>query len=255
MRQDPREDDEQHLLETKPFLAHLEDLRWTIIRCVGALAAGITICAFSVRSILLILYVPYIEAGRSPKDLINIGVADPFSIHMSISVLGGVILSLPAMLYFVGQFLLPALMPREKRYLAPVFFGGTVLFIAGVVFCYCFVLKVALSFFLGYSTYLGFEATWTAKELVDFEVQMLIGFGLAFEFPLVLIVLNLLGMVSSRQLATTRRYAAFAIFMAACCIIPSTDPFTLALFSVPLYALYESCVWIAWMLERKREKV
>jgi sec-independent protein translocase protein TatC len=82
---------------------------------------------------------------------------------------------------------------------------------------------------------------------------MLIGFGLAFEFPLVLVVLNILGIISSRQLASKRRHAAFAIFVAACCIIPSTDPFTLSLFSVPLYVLYEGSIWIAWILERRRE--
>jgi hypothetical protein len=109
-------------------------------------------------------------------------VVDPFSIHMEISIFGGIILALPAMLFFAGQFLLPALMPREKRYLGPVFAAGTLLFILGVVFCYSFVLRTALQFFLSYSSYLGFEATWTAKELIDFEVQMLIGFGLAFEF-------------------------------------------------------------------------
>jgi sec-independent protein translocase protein TatC len=255
MPQDRREDEEPPSLETKPFLAHLEDLRWTIIRCVGALAAGMTVCAFTARYILQVLYRPYIETGRDPKTLLNFGVVDPFSIHMEISIFGGIILALPAMLFFAGQFLLPALMPREKRYLGPVFAAGTLLFILGVVFCYSFVLRTALQFFLSYSSYLGFEATWTAKELIDFEVQMLIGFGLAFEFPLVLIVLNLLGIISSRQLAGKRRHAAFAIFVAACCIIPSTDPFTLSLFSVPLYALYEGSIWIAWFIERRREAV
>src|ERR1700761_8481065 len=101
-------------LETKPFLAHLEDLRWTIIRCVGALAVGVVICAFTARSILKALYLPYIEAGGDPKGLLNFGVVDPFSIHMEISVFGGVLVSLPLMLYFIAQFLLPALTLREK---------------------------------------------------------------------------------------------------------------------------------------------
>ena len=94
----------------------------------------------------------------------------------------------------------------------------------------------------------------TAKALIDFEVQMLIGFGVAFELPLVILVLNLLGLVSAEQLAAKRRHAAFAIFIAACCIIPSTDPFTLSLFSVPLYVLYEGSIWIAWLIERRRER-
>jgi sec-independent protein translocase protein TatC len=251
----PDDDDVRAGLETKPFLAHLEDLRWTIFRCVAALAAGICVCAFTARYILKALYVPYREAGQDPEKLFNFGVIDPFSIHMEISVFGGLILSLPLLLYFIGQFLLPALTPREKRFMLPIFSAGALLFAIGVTFCYAFVLKAALQFFFSYSEYLGFAATWTAKALIDFEVQMLLGFGLAFEFPLVILVLNLLGIVSAAQLAGKRRHAALIIFIAACCIIPSTDPFSLSLLSVPLYVLYEACIWIARIMERRRAAV
>jgi len=246
------EDDVRTGLETKPFLAHLEDLRWTIIRCVGALAISVTICAFTAKYILKALYYPYRMAGQDPQKLINFGVVDPFSIHMEVSVFGGLILALPLLFYFVGQFLFPALTPREKRFLGPIFAAGTLLFVVGVTFCYAFVLKTALQFFLGYNDYFGFGTMWTAKALIDFEVQMLIGFGLAFEFPLVIFGLNLMGIVSSGQLASKRRHAAFVIFVAACCIIPSTDPFSLSLLSVPLYVLYEACIWIARIVESRK---
>jgi sec-independent protein translocase protein TatC len=248
----PDDDDIRAGLETKPFLAHLEDLRWTIIRCAGALAVGVCLCAFTAKYILQALYVPYRQAGRDPKDLFNLGVVDPFSIHMEISIFGGVILSLPLLLYFVGQFLLPALTPREKRFLAPIFAAGAMLFLVGVTLCYAFVLRATLVFFLDYSNYLGFSTMWTAKGLIDFEVQMLAGFGLAFELPLVILVLNLLGIVSAEQLAAKRRHAAFFIFVAACCIIPSTDLFSLSALSVPMYLLYEACIWIARIVERRR---
>ena len=246
------EDDVRPGLETKPFLAHLEDLRWTIIRCIGALAVGVTVCAFTAKYILRALYHPYRLAGQDPHKLINFGVVDPFSIHMEISLFGGAILALPFLLYFIGQFLLPALTPREKRFLAPIFAVGSLLFLIGVTFCYFFVLKATLQFFVAYSNYFGFDSMWTAKSLIDFEVQMLIGFGLAFELPLVILVLNLFGIVSSEQLASKRRHAAFAIFIAACCIIPSTDLFSLSVLTVPMYVLYEACIWIARIVERRR---
>jgi sec-independent protein translocase protein TatC len=248
----PDEDDLRAGLETKPFLEHLEDLRWTIIRCVAALAVGMTVCAFSVKYILDALYRPYILSGQDPKTLVNWGVVDPFSIHMEISIFGGIIVSLPLLLYFIGQFLLPALTPRERRMLAPIFAIGSLLFIIGVVFCYTLVLRTTLTFFLGYSKYLGFTTMWTAKGLIDFEVQMLVGFGLAFELPLVIFVLNLLGIVSAAQLASKRRHAGFAIFAAACCINPSTDLFSLSLLSVPMYLLYEASIWIARNVEKRR---
>ena len=95
---------------------------------------GVTVCAFTARYILKLLYRPYIQAGRSPKDLFNLGVVDPFSIHMEISIFGGIILALPLILYFIGQFLLPALTPKEKGYLAPAFVAGAGLFCMGVFF-------------------------------------------------------------------------------------------------------------------------
>jgi len=249
---DEDKDDERPGLETKPFLAHLEDLRWTIIRCAGALGVGVVICAFTAKYILKALYHPYRQTGQDPKNLVNFGVVDPFSIHMEISLFGGVILSLPLLLYFIGQFLLPALTPREKRFLAPIFAAGALLFVIGVTFCYTLVLKATLQFFIAYSSWFGFSTMWTAKTLIDFEVQMLLGFGLAFEMPLIIMVLNILGLVSSAQLASKRRHAAFGIFIAACCIIPSTDLFSLSVLSVPMYLLYEACIWIAYIMERRK---
>ena len=242
-------------LETKPFLAHLEDLRWTIIKCLAALVCGMVLCAFLARQILELLYRPLRQTGHDPKEILrNMGVVDPFSIHMEISLFGGVIVSLPLLLYFLGQFLLPALTAREKRFLAPVFGAGAGLFVIGVVFCYELVLRATLKFFLGYNDYFGWSTMWTAKALIDFEVQMLVGFGLAFEMPLVILVLNLFGLVSSAQLASKRRHAAVIIFIAACCIIPSTDLFSLSVLSLPMYLLYEACIWIARMVERRRAR-
>lgn len=247
------EDDERAGLETKPFLAHLEDLRWTIIRCIVVLVLAMTVCAFAANEILQGLYQPLREAGRDPKDfLFTLNPTDPFSLHMEISFFGGLILSLPFLIYYIGQFLLPALTPREKRFLLPVFLAGSVLFFTGVAFCYFLVLKTSLEFFLGYNQWLGFEAKWTVKALVDFEVQMLLGFGCAFELPLVLLVLNILGLVSSSQLAGKRRHAVVIIFIAVCCIIPSTDLFSLSILFVPMYLLFESCIWISRIMENRR---
>ena len=253
MTQNPRPpEDEPADLETKPFLAHLEDLRWTLIRCGAALLVAVVACAFGVKLILRLLYHPYRQAGGDPAKLINIDVTGPFSVHMEISLFGGIIAALPFMLYFIGDFLLPALMPREKKFLAPVFGAGAMLFVVGVGFCYFLVLSTALRFFDDYSGWLGISPTWTLKNLIDFEVQMLVAFGIAFELPLILLVLNLLGIVSAAQLAAQRRNAIFIIFVAACCIVPSTDLFSLTLMSAPLYVLFETCIFLARIFDRRK---
>jgi sec-independent protein translocase protein TatC len=253
MTQNPRPpDDEMADLETKPFLAHLEDLRWTIFRCVGALLIAVVACAFGVKYILRALYHPYRQAGGDPAKLINIDVTGPFAVHVEISLFGGLILALPFMLYYLGQFLLPALTSRERGFLAPVFAAGAGLFVFGVCFCYFIVLAAALRFFNQYSGWLGINPTWTLKNLIDFEVQMLIGFGIAFEMPLVLLVLNLLGIISSAQMASKRRHAFFIIFVSACCIVPSTDIFSLSVMTLPLYLMFEGCIFLARIFERRK---
>ena len=254
MTQSPRPpDDDMADLETKPFLAHLEDLRWTLIKSGFALLMGVTACAFGAKFLLKALYHPYRQAGGDPAKLINIDVTGPFSVHMEISLFGGVLVALPVILYFLGDFLLPALTSREKGFLAPIFAAGAGLFVVGVAFCYFLVLPAALKFFIGYSSWLGFNAMWTIKTLIDFEVQMLVAFGVAFELPLVLLVLNLLGIVSADQLASRRRHAIFIIFVAACCIVPSTDIFSLSLMAAPLYVLFEACIFIARIFERRKK--
>lgn len=126
------------------------------------------------------------------------------------------------------------------------------MFLVGLSICYFFVLRVTILFFIGYSSYLGFSTMWTAKGLIDFEVQMLFGFGVAFELPVVIFILNVLGLVSADQLASKRRHAILASYVAACCIIPSMDLFSLSMLAVPMYVLYESCIWIARIVERRR---
>jgi sec-independent protein translocase protein TatC len=247
-------DDDMADLETKPFLSHLEDLRWTLIKSGFALLVGVVGCAFGAKWLLDALYHPFEQAGGDPTKLINIDVTGPFSVHMEISLFGGVLVALPVILYFLGDFLLPALTLREKGFLAPIFAAGTVLFVVGVMFCYFLVLPAALKFFIGYSSWLGFNAMWTIKTLIDFEVQMLVAFGVAFEMPLVLLVLNLLGIVSANQLAGKRRHAIFIIFVAACCIVPSTDIFSLSLMAAPLYLLFEGSIFVARIFERRKAK-
>jgi sec-independent protein translocase protein TatC len=251
---DPDDEETPPTPDTKPFLAHLEDLRWTIFRCIGALLIGVILCGSLVRPILNLLYVPLRATGHNPKELRSINVADPLSINMEIAVFGGLILSLPFLLYFIGQFLLPALTSKERRLLGPIFAGGALLFAVGVSFCYFLVLSSTLKFFFGYNSYLGIEALWTAKSYIDFVVQMLVGFGIAFELPLVILVLNLLGIISAAQLASKRRHAAFIIFIASCCIIPSTDPFSLSVLSVPMYLLFELCIVIARFVEKGKAR-
>lgn len=244
--------DENDSLPSKPFLEHLEDLRVVIIKSVLALGIAMAVCFALTKQILVLLEKPLVDIGQDPKQFLRVlGVIDPFSIQMELSFYCGIILALPFVLYFIGQFVLPALTKQEKKYLFPVFAMGTVLFLIGVAFCYFVLLGQTLKFFLQYNEWLGMRSEWTIQNYIDFATQMLIGFGLAFELPLVILILNFFGIVTNKMLRHYRRHAIVCIVIAASCIMPTYDLISLALLCVPMYLLFEMCVVITWFREKK----
>lgn len=236
----------------KPFLEHLEDLRVTIIRMGATLVIATILCFIFRRQILDILYMPLIWAGETPDKFLKVlGVVDPFMLALQIAFFAGFLFSLPLLFYFFGLFVLPALTADERKMIAPVFFGGTGLFVAGVLFCYYVLLPQALKFFLDFSVEMGFRAEWTVQNYIGFVVQMLAALGICFELPMVILILAKLGLVDAKMLSTHRRHALVAIVVLAAIITPTQDVFTLALMSGPMWLLYEGCVAICWWMERK----
>ncbi|SDT98279.1 Sec-independent protein translocase TatC [Verrucomicrobium sp. GAS474] len=238
---------------TKSFLDHVEDLRWMLIRGFAALAIGMTISLALTKPFLEILYHPLRLAGQNPGEMLRVlGVADALSIQISLALSGGVLIALPFILYFLASFLLPALTPREARALIPAFVAGALLFVGGAFFCYELILPQTLKFFYEFDAWLGFRTEWTVQSYIDFVTQMLLAFGLSFELPLVLLVLNILGIVRRATLARYRRHTAFILFILACCVVPSTDPFSLLMMAGPMYLLFEGTLVIMWFVERRR---
>jgi sec-independent protein translocase protein TatC len=232
--------------EPKPILDHLEDLRWTVIKSGASFGAWVVLCFFWTRPILAWLLHPLRVAGLDPQKFLRVlGVMDPFTIQVQVSVFAGVVLSLPWVLYFVGRFVLPALTEKEARLLIPIFGVGALLFVAGVLFSYYLLLPQTLRFFADYGRWLQVETQWTLTSYLSFVLQMLVGFGLAFELPLVVLAANALGILPAERLRKYRRHAVLGIVIAAACLTPGSDPFSLALLSLPMYLLYEACIWVA----------
>jgi sec-independent protein translocase protein TatC len=241
--------------ETKPFLDHLEDLRWAIIKVVATLTATTTLCLFYIHELLEIFYWPLRKIGQTPDQFLRVlNVGDAFTIHLTVGVSAGLILALPFALYFIGQFILPALTLRERKLITPVFAIGAFLFLGGVVFCYFLLLPQTLQFFLVYANYLGVRSEWTLESYLDFVTQMLLGFGLAFELPLVIMLLNWFGLVSRTMLREHRRHAFVFIVVAAACITPTSDLYSLLMLTVPMYLLYEVCIIASWVVEQRKRR-
>lgn len=228
----------------KPFLDHLEDLRGVILKCAAAIGAGSILGVMSIGRVMEILRWPLTQAQEglvqpAPSTLLALQVTDPMTVTLQIGIGAGILLSLPLVLFFVGQYLLPALDVRERGLLLPVFLVGTVLFMGGALFCYFLVLPRALRFFQDFNRWLGLETSWTMTSYTDFALQMMVGFGLSFELPLVMVILARLGILEQRVVAEHRRHAIVALLVLAACVTPTSDPFNLGLMFVPLYGLFE----------------
>jgi len=240
----------------KPFLDHLEDLRWMVIKMVIALVLGM-VAGFLLRVPLVrLLQHPLASVDPAlPSKLQSFGVADSLTISFQLAFYAGIVMSFPFLLYFLAEFILPALTRAELRVLIPAMVAGIGLFLGGVLFCYFVVLPQTLAYFFSDSQTMGWSPNWSVREYFAFTTQFTLSFGLAFELPVAVLALVRLGLLTQQTLKATRPYAVVIILFLAAIITPTSDLLTLALMGGPMLVLYEICIWIARFVERKADPV
>ena len=237
---------------SKPFLEHLEDLRWTIVKMSITLVAAMILC-FAFRSTLVhVMQAPLHDVDARIGSLRAMGVTDSIVISFHLAFYAGIVLSFPILLYFVAEFVLPALTAVEKRFLLPAIFVSFALFLAGVLASYFWLLPKTILFFFRDTESLGWTPTWTVQQYYSFATRFTLGFGLAFELPVVVLALVRFGLITYEFMARTRPYAIVLIFILATIITPTPDVLTLIAMGLPMCLLYESCIWIAWFMQRRR---
>jgi sec-independent protein translocase protein TatC len=155
------------------------------------------------------------------------------------------------MLYFVGGFVAPALMEREKRILRPVSLASIALFLLGVNFAYHLIVPATVNVSILLNKEMGFEVLWTADRYYSMLIWLVLGLGGAFQFPLVLLLLVKIGLLSSEKMGSWRRYAVVILLIFAAIVTPTPDPFTQLMVATPLYVLYEIAIIAARMIERR----
>ena len=237
----------------KPFLDHLEDLRWTAIKMAVSLASGMGLAFLFVNDISRIVRQP-LEQIQGNQPLITLGVTDAFMISLQLAFYAGIILSFPVRLYFLAEFVLPALTTKERRILVPSITAGFLLFGAGAFVSYSYVLPATLSWFSDYAKSMGMDPRWQARDYFGFVTHLTIACGLLCELPVGVLGLAALQMVTYPMLAKTRPYAITAILVLVAVISPTPDPFTFIALAVPVVAIYELCIWIVWAMDRRRAR-
>ncbi len=239
----------------KPFLDHLEDLRWTVAKMAITLVLAMIICFAFREQLVGIMQQPLHKVDPKIGALRALGITDSITISFSLSFYAGIVASFPLLLYFAAEFVLPALTAVEKRMLLPAIFVSFALFLSGVLACYYFLLPNTILFFFKDTESLGWEPAWTVQEYYSFVTKFTVGFGLAFELPVVVLVLVRLGFVTYDLMSRTRPYAVVLIFILAAVITPTPDMLSLLAMSLPMYLLYEACIWIAWFMQRRAAKL
>jgi sec-independent protein translocase protein TatC len=240
---------------SKPFLEHLEDLRWTIVKMAITLIIAMVLC-FAFRGTLVrIMQAPLRDIDQKLGVLRALGITDSITISFHLAFYAGIVISFPLLLFFLAEFVLPALTAVEKKFVLPAIGVSFALFLTGVLVCYFWLLPKTILFFFHDTQSLGWAPNWTVQQYYSFVTRFIIGFGLAFELPVVVLALVRFGLITYEFMARTRPYAIVLIFILATIITPTPDVLTLIAMSLPMVLLYESCIWIAWFMKRRQARL
>jgi sec-independent protein translocase protein TatC len=237
----------------KPFLEHMEDLRWMIIKCAGVLICSMILSFFWVRDLKRLITAPLAAIDpKAAEGLVAFGIPEALTISIHLAFFAGIVIALPFILYFVIGFVIPALTRQERKFLFPGIAGSTLLFAAGVLVSYYYILPTTLVFFKHYADSMEIRTLWTWSAYLSFCTWLTIGFGLLCQLPVVVVALSFIGLVNFTFLSRTRPYAVTIILILAAIIAPTPDPMTFLTLGAPVVLLYEACIWIVWLLDRRK---
>ena len=235
--------------ESMPFLDHLEELRWRLIKSIASVLIGAVISFYFIDQIIEFLVQPT-EALKNSMDLQVLKVQGMFMIKWSIALFGGIIISIPVLTFQIWKFVAPGLYIDEKKYIIPLIIFTFLSFLCGLIFAYMIVIPFSLGFF----TSVGFEGiqnNFSINYYFSFITWLMIGSGLIFELPVIVFILSVIGLLTPAFMRHYRRYAIVIILVLSAFITPP-DPVSLVLMSIPLLVLYEVSIGVSWLVNRKK---
>jgi len=246
---------EKDSLPAMGFLEHLEELRRRIIFSLVAVAVGFFACWGYREQIYGFMQRPIMDAlqrnGLSEK-LVYLNPTDPFNMYLKVSLLAGLFVTSPFVLYQLWAFISPGLYRNEKRYVVPFMLSSVSLFIAGGYFGYKLVYPQALQFLIDFGK--QFQPMITIGEYTDLFLTIIIGMGAIFEMPILVFFLSLMGIVTAGWMWRNLRYSILVIFIIAAILTPTTDILNMCIFAAPMVALYVFSIGVAWVVHPKQRQ-
>jgi len=236
---------------------HLAELRVRIVRSVLAIVVGIIVIMAFYNPVLRFLTKPYSNLceRRGPQfcsgNLNALGPLEGFSARVSISLYGGVILAFPVILWQIWRFIVPGLHAKEKKYAIPFIASTIILFLLGGFIAY-WTLDLALEFLISWSGS-DVEQVFQIEKYISLVGLMVAAYGIGFEFPVLLVFLQAVGVLSPQTLLKQWRYAVMFIFLVAAVITPSGDPFSMMALAIPMTLFYMIAVVIGLLLQKRKK--
>ncbi|MFP4159904.1 MAG: twin-arginine translocase subunit TatC [Desulfobacterales bacterium] len=237
--------------EKLPLTEHLEELRNRLIRCFIALIAGFAVAYFFKERLFEILTRPLIRVMRQGDNLIFTGIPEAFFTYLKVSLLAGLLLAAPFIIYQFWMFVAPGLYKNERRLMLPITFVSAFFFIGGALFGYFVVFPFGFKFLLGFAGE-NIQPLPSMKEYLSFSSKLLLAFGFVFELPIVITFMARLGLVTVPFLKKNRKYALLIFFVGAAVLTPP-DVVTQVMLAMPLMVLYEISIIGARIFGRRTE--
>jgi sec-independent protein translocase protein TatC len=241
------------------LVEHIRELRNRLFKAVIAIIVGAVVMYNFADQVQNFVIAPYCDYAKTVNATGACGlnftsVLDSFMLRLKISLYLGMVVSAPIWLYQLWAFVAPGLHRRERRYTYTFVAIATPLFTAGIALGYFMVAK-SIQFLLAFSPEVeGLTMSLNLVEYFDFVTLVMIVFGLGFEFPLVVLMLNVAGLVSARRLLSWWRVAVFLMVLFAAIVTPQPDPFSMLIFAAALSTLYFLAVGVAFVLDFRRDR-
>jgi sec-independent protein translocase protein TatC len=251
---DPNPEEESLNGKQMSFLEHLEELRQRLIRSVLAICVGFGICFWKSDAIYAYLAKPLTDTLRAlhmSEKLVYTNPTDPFNLSIKLSIVVGLFVASPYVLWQVWLFISPGLYRHEKRYVWPFVFLTTSLFIMGGFFAYFMAFPAALKFLVEFGK--RFQPMITINEYWNLALTIIVGVGLVFELPVIILLLSLFGIVTPRFLIRQIRYAILITAVVAAAIAPTPDLTTLFMFWIPMVGLYILSIGLSWLVYLRKK--